>query len=215
MGDADAGFVGQRFRRHGYAFSECARERPQEWPHLAGHDLVLLLGSEWSVYWPHVEASVAAEADLLRAASGRGVPIFAICFGSQVMAHALGGSAQRAATAEIGWYDVATDLPDVIAPGPWLQWHSDVVTLPPGATELARSTVGPQAWRVGRTLCTQFHPEANESMLARWTAGAAAELTAIGTTAEELMDATRANVRDSRRHADRLVDWFLEEVAAS
>ena len=71
---------------------------------------------------------------------------------------------------EIGWYDIVSDVPEVIAAGPWLQWHSDVVTVPPGAEELARSAVGPQAWRIGRTLCTQFHPEATETMLARWSA---------------------------------------------
>jgi hypothetical protein len=49
--DADPGFVGERFRHHGYAFDECLRETPSEWSDLAGHDLVVLLGSEWSVYW--------------------------------------------------------------------------------------------------------------------------------------------------------------------
>jgi GMP synthase-like glutamine amidotransferase len=78
---------------------------------------------------------------------------------------------ERGRLPEIGGYDVTTDRPDVIASGPWLQWHYDVVTVPPGAEELARSAVGPQAWRLGRSLAVQFHPEATESMLARWTSG--------------------------------------------
>ena len=40
--DADAGFAGDRFRHHGYAFTECHRERRGEWPQLEAHDLVLL-----------------------------------------------------------------------------------------------------------------------------------------------------------------------------
>ena len=214
--DADAGFVGARFRHHGFAFSECHRERPEEWPPLEGADLVVLLGSEWSVYWPHVADKVAAEADLIRQAQARGVPQFGICFGNQSMAHALGGTVERARQPEIGWYDVVSDEPAVIAAGPWLQWHSDVVTVPPRAEELARSDVGPQAWRLGRSFCTQFHPEATESMLARWTSGGTTdELAGLGLTAEALMEDTRRNVRVSRENSDHLVDWFLADVAGS
>ena len=212
--DADAGFVGDRFRHHGYSFTECHRERTDEWPDLDGHDLVLLLGSEWSVYWPQVADSVRAEADLIRAAHARGVPQFGICFGNQTMAHALGGTVERARTPEIGWYEVTTDEPEHIASGPWLQWHYDVVTVPPGAEELARSSVGPQAWRMGRSFATQFHPEANETMLAKWTNGVGAEeLAKFGTTPEQVMADTRANVAVSREHADHLVDRFLERVS--
>ena len=209
--DADAGFVGDRFRHHGYSFTECHREHPEEWPDLDGHDLVLLLGSEWSVYWPHVADNVASEAALIRAAHERGVPQFGICFGNQSMAYALGGTVERGRTPEIGWYEVTTDVPEQIASGPWLQWHSDVITVPPGATELARSAVGPQAWSMGRSFATQFHPEATETMLARWTTGAGSdELAAFGSSPEQVMAETRANVSVSREHAEHLVDRFLE-----
>lgn len=214
--DADAGFVGARLRRHGYAFTECLREQPGEWPGLDGADLVLLLGSEWSVYWPEVASNVAAESALVREAHRRGIPQLGICFGNQVMAHTLGGTVQRASEPEIGWYDLATDNPAAIAAGPWLQWHSDVVTVPAGAEELARSDVGPQAWRLGRSLATQFHPEATESMLARWSSGeGAAELERFGSSAEQMMEDTRSNVEISREHSDVLVDWFLDAVAGA
>ena len=214
--DADAGFVGDRFRHHGFAFSECHREVPGEWPPLDGIDLVLSLGSEWSVYWPHVAQSVAAEAALISDAQRRGVPQFGICFGNQTMAHALGGTVERGREPEIGWCDVVTDVPEVIAGGPWLQWHYDVITVPPHAEELARSAVGPQAWRLGRSLATQFHPEATETMLVRWTTGAGAEeLERIGVSPAEMMAETRANVVDSRARAEGLVDWFLGSVAGT
>lgn len=212
--DADAGFVGERFRSHGYAFDECHREMPSEWPSLAGHDLVLLLGSEWSVYWPAVADSVKAEVALLHEAARVGMPVFGICFGNQVMAHAFGGTVEKARDAEIGWMDVVSDEPMVIADGPWMQWHYDVVTVPGQATELARSAVGPQAWRLGRMFSTQFHPEASETMLRRWATGfGAAELTRIGSSAEELLATTRAAVQESRPNAERIVDWFCESVA--
>ena len=72
----------------------------------------------------------------------RGIPVLAICFGSQLVAHALGGAVCRLEAAEIGWVDVDSDVPG-IAGGPWLEWHGDVVRLPPGAVELAAQRGGP------------------------------------------------------------------------
>ena len=211
--DADSGLVGERFRHHGFQFTECHRERSSEWPDVATCDLVLSLGSDWSVYWPHVATEVAAEADLLRRAHGLDVPIFGICYGNQIMAHALGGTVERAGEAEIGWYQIVSDLPEAIAVGPWFQWHSDVVTLPAAATEMARSAVGPQAWRLGRSFCTQFHPEVTESIVGRWIdTGGAAEAESHGHELQELLALTRMNVALSRPHTDRLVDWYVETV---
>lgn len=213
--DADAGFVGDRFRTHGYAFSECHREQPGEWPVLEGNELVLLLGSEWSVYWPAVAEQVSAEVALLREAQRRGVPVFGICFGHQVMSHAFGGAVSRAPMPEVGWYEVATDLPAALAAGPWLQWHYDVASAPPAACELARSAVGPQAWQLGRMFATQFHPEVTETIVRRWSAGAGAqELARTGVAVDSLLAQTTRCVGDSRPNAERLVDWFCESVAA-
>jgi GMP synthase-like glutamine amidotransferase len=215
--EADGGFVAERFRARGFAFAECHRENTAEWPELDGADLVLTLGSEWSVYWPHVAESVAAEGDVVRAAHQRGVPVFGICYGNQIMAHALGGTVERAREAEIGWHPIVSDVPGSIAEGPWMQWHYDVVTLPAGAQELARTTVGPQAWRLARSFCTQFHPEATESMISRWanSDGGAAELVKHGIEPAALVEETRRSVIDSQPAAAQLVDWFLDRVVGS
>ena len=214
--DCDAGFTGDRFRHHGYSFVECHRERPEGWASLDGIDQIVLLGSEWSVYWERVASQVAAELELIREASRRAVPIYGICFGAQSIAAALGGTVERAREPEIGWYDnIVSDIPDVIPQGPWMQWHSDVVTVPPGATELARSSVAPQAYRLGRTFATQFHPEVNETMITRWSIDGADTLRKRGSSTEELRAETSHNVLESRPNAERIVDWYLEYVAAS
>lgn len=214
--DADAGFIGDRFREHGYSFDECLRESPGDWPQLDGHELVLLLGSEWSVYWPDVADKVQAEVAVLHEAARRGVPVFGICFGNQVMAHAFGGDAHKADIVEIGWQDVQTDIPDVIAAGPWMEWHYDVVTVPPHALELARTESGPQAWQLGRMFSTQFHPEVHESIVRRWATGfGEQELLRIGSSPEELIEATKHNVASSRPNAERLVDWFVDTIVPS
>jgi GMP synthase-like glutamine amidotransferase len=215
--DTDGGFVIERFRHHGYSFTECQRENLGDWPRLEGFDLLLTLGSEWSVYWPHVAGPVTAEAELIRAAHGDGLPIFGICYGNQIMAHALGGTVERATEPEIGWYPIVSDDPGAIAEGPWMQWHYDVVTVPADAEELARSAAGPQAWRLGRSFCTQFHPEATETMIRRWANSVAGttELLKYGIKPDELIDESRRNVTDSQPAAANLVDWFVDRIAGS
>ncbi len=213
--DADPGCVGERLRWHGYAFIECHREDPSEWPKLAGIDLVVSLGSEWSVYWDHVQDSVEAEVALLRATHSRQVPILGICFGGQILSHALGGSVERAPVPEVGWCDVTSRVPELAGNGPWLQWHSDRFTPPPGADRLAQSPHAEQAYLLGRTLALQFHPEVNESIVAQWSSGGGAELASLGIEREDLMAQTRSQVERARLAAACLVDWFVAQVAAA
>ena len=209
--DADPGIVGERFRHHGVAFTDGLREDPSSWPDLTGRDLVLLLGSEWSVYWEHVARSVQAECALVNEAVDRGIPVFAICFGAQITAKALGGTVERARRPEVGWHRVDSDRPDLIAPGPWLQWHFDTFTVPTGLSEIARSPSGPQAMVGRRLLATQFHPEATETMLSRWTSGDPEDLIRLGLDPEQIMADTRRQVVASRPRAEALVDWFVDE----
>jgi GMP synthase-like glutamine amidotransferase len=103
----------------------------------------------------------------------------------------------------------------VIPSGPWMQWHSDVVTVPPGAEELARSPLCPQAYRIGRTFATQFHPEVNEAMITRWAFDGADTLAARSSSTEELRAETSRNVLESRANAEHIVDWYLQHVAGA
>ncbi len=68
-----------------------------------------------------------------------------------------------------------------------------------------------------RSFCTQFHPEATETVIRRWATsdGGTAELLKYGIKPDQLIDDSRRNVSDSQPAADHLVDWFLESVAAS
>ena len=215
-GDADAGFVGQRFEDYDFSFTTVHREYPHEWPSLDGIDLVLYLGSNWSVYWDNVAKSVAAESEVIREGHRRGIPQFGICFGAQIMSHALGGSAERAKKSEVGWHEViATPTYGVLA-GSWMQWHYDTFSAPPGAQVLALSDAGPQAMQMGRSFATQFHPEANEAIISRWISGeGAAELAALDMTPSALIERTRAEVERSGPAAGLIVDWFLHNVATT
>jgi GMP synthase-like glutamine amidotransferase len=97
-----------------------------------------------------------------------GVPFVGICFGHQVLAHALGGEVRRASTGwGVGPHDTVVERVEPwMVPGlarPRLQYmHQDqVVRLPEGATVLAAADHCPVAMlRAGeRMLGIQAHPE--------------------------------------------------------
>ncbi len=136
------------------------------------------LGAIWSVYDERAVGSwIDRELDLLREADRAGVPVLGICFGGQALAAAHGGEVVAAPAAEIGFTPVDSDDPDLVPPGPWMQWHHDVFTVPPGGVEVARNAVGPQAFRLRRNLGLQFHPEVDAAIVASWVemGGAAAQ----------------------------------------
>ncbi len=218
--DADPGFVGRSLRERGYSFVEFLREQWGDWPGLDGIDLVVAMGSSWSVYWPDEAGPIRAEQQLIGEAAAAGIPVLGICFGAQQLATVLGGAVTRAQSPEIGWFSVeklpetAHAAPDCMTEGPWMQWHYDRFSVPPGATVLAQSPVGPQAIVCGRSLGVQFHPEATESIVRRWSSDdGEPELRAQQIDPVGLMADTSAHIADAERRCDRLVDWFLRNVA--
>ena len=213
-GDSDPGLVGSRLGELGFTFEQNEREYPREWRSLAGTDLLLLLGSEWSVYWEANAKEVAAEVDLVQSAAARGVPVFAICFGAQLVSHAFGGTVRRSTTPEIGWHAVSSTAHPELFSHTWLQWHYDVFTVPVGFSTIANNDVGPQAMTGKRILATQFHPEATLGIITRWSSGAGVtELHKIGVDPKRLVDDSVARLSSSAPVSVRLVDWFLSEIA--
>jgi GMP synthase-like glutamine amidotransferase len=214
-GDHDPGFIGARAAFHGYNLEFAIREDPSAWPSLVGFDLVLSLGSEWSVYWDHVQGQVEPEIALLQAAHRRDIPVFGICFGSQLLATAHGGCVARSTQPEIGWFGVEPTVAGMglVDPGPWFQWHDDRWTLPPGAMLLAKNDAANQAFSIGRTFATQFHPELTDVILKRWMAtGGASIMAERGIDADGTVDRTHAIANDAESRANALFDRFLSEV---
>ena len=138
-----------------------------------------------------------------------------ICFGAQMLSHALGGTVRRADAIELGWLTVES-LHPAVPSGPWMQWHSDTFTLPPGAELLARSPIGPQAFRLGRSLAVQFHPEVDTDMVTDWArADDGRDLVEAGIDAEALIERAKVETTRSEPAARRLVDWFCTVVATA
>jgi GMP synthase-like glutamine amidotransferase len=218
-GDNSPGFVGERAIERGFTLTSLVRERPAEWASLDGVDLVLSLGSEWSVYWDGVQPSVDAEIGLLTEARRRGIPILGLCFGSQVLARMLGAVVERAPVAEIGWHEVTPTAAGVgvIDSGPWFEWHYDRWELPAGAELLASNDKSNQAFRLDRILATQFHPELTIAMLTSWVDahGGATELVRLGLDRDDMFARTVLETARTKPLAFDLFDCALEVVTAS
>ena len=218
--DIDPGFVGRALRVRGYSFTEFLREDFENWPSLEGYDLVLSLGSNWSVYWPDVSGPVKAEQALLAKAMEKSIPVLGVCFGAQQISAALGGQITKAQSPEIGWHHVfelnesTIELPAFFTRGAWMQWHYDSFSAPTGARVLADSPAGPQIMVCGTALAIQFHPEATESIVRMWSSGSGAEeLVAAKISRDDLLTETAMLVDDAEARCDELVGWFLTEIA--
>jgi GMP synthase-like glutamine amidotransferase len=164
-------------------------------PELNGQAFVASLGS------PHnptdtAIAEVADELAFLEEAVAREVPVLGLCFGGQALAAVLGAAIERAPEPELGWHPVASAAPDVVPEGPWLQWHFDRFTLPPGSEQLATSPAGVQAFAHGRHLGVQFHPESTIEIVAQWARADDERLAALGITDGERL------LEQGREHAD-------------
>ena len=97
----------------------------------------------------------------------------------------MGARVAAAPAPEIGWLPVPSLDPD-LPEGPWLHYHYEAFTVPAGAMELARSPAGACAFRAGRHLGLQFHPEATAAMGEIWGhADASQSVSAVRALARE------------------------------
>ena len=178
---------------------------------LSGAPWVASLGSECSA-GAGSPGWVPAEIEALRGAVAAGVPVLGLCFGGQALAIALGGGVHRMARPEIGWVDVVSHDPEVPA-GTWAQYHYDLLEVPPGAQELARSPAGPAAFRHGPHLGLQFHPEVTVAQMDAWL-GMDPDLPADIDVEAAARDGQRGGA-DAAQRAHRLfAAWFARIHAA-
>ena len=210
-----AGFIGAAFEARGAQLSTILFPKEGSLPDLNGVAHVVLLGSICSVYDEgEARAWIDEELAWLRRADAAGLPVLGICFGAQALAAALGGAVEHAGRAEIGWCMVDSAAPELIPPGPWLEFHHDRCLPPPGATVLAHNDLGVQAYRLGRHLAVQFHPEVDGDQFRLWLdAGGRAEIAANGQNPDAMLAETIAEEPGAAARADRLVASALRIAA--
>ena len=164
------------------------------------------------------------ERALLREALAAGIPLLAVCLGSQLLAQAAGAGVDRSTQPEIGWHEVsltpdgATD-PLLAALDEHFQafhWHAYEFALPPGAVALARSDVCLQAFRAGEAAWgIQFHAEVSRADVLAWIddAGDDPDAAAAGIDADALREQTEAAIEAWNETGRALCGRFLDAVA--
>ena len=210
--DAPAGVLGAWAAARGHELDVLRAPRVATWPDPRAFDAVVALGSDRSVH-ASTDTWIAAEVGFLRSAHEAGVPVLGLCFGAQALAAALGGSVQRAPRVEIGWIAVeataAGEAVDALAPGPWFAWHEDTFSVPAGASELARTAVGPQAFALGRSVGLQFHPEVDAAIVGGWVDGGRRQLATERIDERGLLAETEHAAPAARMRALALFDAVL------
>ncbi|GIU97581.1 MAG: hypothetical protein KatS3mg013_1384 [Actinomycetota bacterium] len=176
------------------------------------YDLIVSLGSEFAAF-DDSKPFVPREAALMRRAVQADVPVLGLCFGGQMLARVLGAEVFRSPTSEIGWLPVRSRDPELVPEGPWFQWHFDTFRAPPGATVVAETDVGPQAFVAGRSLGLQFHPEVTTDIMDEWVRVYRHELDADGVDPDALLEETHRLADRSRANAMRLFERFWQRVA--
>jgi len=122
---------------------------------------IILSGGPASVY---AQGAPALDSGLLEL----GAPVLGICYGMQLLVHALGGRVEQAEVGEFGRSDLQVSEPGVLLRGMpreqtcWMSHRDTVFEPPPGFTALASSTGSPVAAvedPARGIFGIQFHPE--------------------------------------------------------
>ncbi|MEV6349662.1 type 1 glutamine amidotransferase [Actinoplanes sp. NPDC051851] len=172
---------------------------------------VVVLGSREAAYDDTVPW-LAWERDEVGRHLAAGRPVLGICFGAQLLARLEGGEVRPAGTPERGWVTVHSD--DPVLAGSWFAWHGDEVRVPAHAAVLARSASCAQAFRVGRHLGVQFHPEVTTDVVRQWLAQRRRQdqLLAVDGTGEEVLRETASRIGAATAAAHRLYATFFTGI---
>lgn len=159
----------------------------------ADYDAILVFGGAMHPDQEERHDWLRRELRFLHAELERGTPVFGVCLGAQLLARAAGARVLAASEPEVGWVEVeltgagATDPVTASLPKRFeaFQWHFYTHELPEGAVELARSRVCTQAFRLGRAIGVQFHPEVTSDHVERWLGEDPADVSDAGALREE------------------------------
>lgn len=206
------GLIGEAFMIRGFELQVELIDIENGPTSLEGVDILLVLGSSASVYdLAAQEAWLANEMAALGQAIKQGIPVFGICFGSQMLCQHFGGRVERAPEGEVGWFEVVPTTDTEISTGPWFEYHFDHCVLPDSATIVAANPRAVQAFTIGRNVGVQFHPEVDASQLSDWFLDDEAARNGTIDAAAHIADAA-ANHERLVRDADALVAWFLQRL---
>ena len=170
-------------------------------------DGVVAFGGDQSVTRIDSDPMLLASAEFLRSCVARDVPVFGVCLGAQLLAHALGGSVARLPRRIVEWTPIEV-LPAAAG---------DPVagSLPDGVELLARVSAGGEMFRFGDSAWgIQFHPEVDKRGLDSWYAEGGRDLAEAGVGEDDARAADAAHLPGQRALSEALFGGFARVVAA-
>ena len=165
-----------------YVFCQTLQPRHTELNGVLG---LILLGGMESAAEPHLHPFMPIEHVMIRNAFSKGLPIFGICLGAQMMAKSLGAAVEKNKVdhenfTEIGWSPLTLTAEgerdpvlSLLAGTSQFQWHEDTYHLPQDAVHLASTAYcNQQAFRLDHQSApaygVQFHPEVSLADIRAW-----------------------------------------------
>lgn len=178
-------------------------------------DAYIITGSPNGVY--DKEPWIAELMQFLRDAYAAGKKLVGICFGHQILAHALGGHTEKS---DKGW-GLGLKQFNVITKKPWMSVeagqyalyfaHQDqVIELPPDAELLGGNGFCPNAMFVikDQVLGVQGHPEFTKSMMQDILAGK------NGNTSPELLNLAEESLQNGEPDNNLFTQWIVNFLMA-
>jgi GMP synthase-like glutamine amidotransferase len=208
------GLLGEWASARGLEYDIHRADRGEPLPELNGQLFIASLGSDRNPRETDFPV-VRDELEFIERAVAQDIPVLGLCYGGQVLARVLGAEIEPAPAPELGWHTIESSVPEIVPPGPWLQWHYDRFTLPPGATELARSPRAVQAFTRGPHLGVQFHPESTIEIVRSWARSDDERVRALGIgDGEALLERGRRHATAAVGAAFDLFDAFWRRTRA-
>jgi GMP synthase (glutamine-hydrolysing) len=167
--------LAQPFLGHAAAPLGAVEEHFGTLPDLTAVDGIVSLGGEQAAW----EEALEPEAELLREAVAREIPVLGVCLGAQLLSLAHGGENMRLPHRLVAWTPITVLDPGdpvlgaIPAGAHALHWNEDGFEPPPGAVEVLGRPRGGRAegFRLGRLAWgVQFHPEVDDPALEGWYA---------------------------------------------
>ncbi len=156
--------------RRGYEINQTYACNMEELPSIGDFDWLMVMGGSQHVWQDKIYPWLPIEKAFIADVLSHDKIVLGVCFGSQLIAEALGGRVFPNEHREIGWHEVFLnsdgkksflfkDVPNTFMT---FHWHGDHFSLPPGCTRLAYSeATANQAFVCDSrpVACVQFHPE--------------------------------------------------------